>query len=282
MSAVSTLESPNPGSETSFRDVGWAPQGDAHRFELLERRALFERLEPAFLAQPERLDFHMVIVVHDGAGRHEVDGEAVDLEPGVVVHIQPGQITEWSPDPTIGAWLLLAPAMVAASTANPIGPRVRRLSPAAMVRCRTLVGLAVEIDDGPDRVRVERALLDLLVVTLGLTTPDPLPTGPAAPVYAAFRADLEAHLDIRESINDRAARLGYSARTLTRAAQSVAGHSAKHDADLRLALEARRLLAVPDLTVTAIARRLGFSEPTNFAKFVRRVTGRPPAAWRRR
>ncbi|MEO0494480.1 MAG: helix-turn-helix domain-containing protein [Actinomycetota bacterium] len=270
------------GADPSLRDVGWAPRTDARRFELIERRDLFTRLEPTFLAQPERLGFHMVIVVHEGTGRHEVDGEVVELEPGVVVHVQPGQISEWSSDPLIGAWLLLAPALVAGATSNAIGPRLRQLDAADLDRCRMLVKLASDVDDGPERVRVERALLDLFVVALGLTTPDPPPSGPYAAVYAAFRADLEAHLDIRESINDRAARLGYAPRTLSRAAQAVAGHSAKHDADLRLALEARRLLAVPELTITTIGAQLGFSEPTNFAKFVRRVTGRPPAAWRRR
>ena len=270
------------GVESPIRAVGWAPQGDARRFELLERRELFRRLDPAFLAQPERLAFHMVLIAHDGVGHHDVDGVRGEFAPGTVVHIQPGQISEWSPDPSLGARMLLAPALPSAHQRSAVGPRVRHLDEVAMRRVDTILDLAAGIADGPDRAREERAVLDLALVALGLTTPDPSPEGPYAAVYEAFRADLEAHLDIRESINDRAARLGYSARTLTRAAQSIAGHSAKHDADLRLALEARRLLAVPDLTVTAIGGRLGFSETTNFAKFVRRVTGRPPAAWRRR
>jgi AraC-like DNA-binding protein len=69
-------------------------------------------------------------------------------------------------------------------------------------------------------------------------------------------------------------------RTLTRACQAATGQPVKHVIDERVALEARRLLAHTDEPVAAIARRLGFSEPTNFGKFFTRHTGTTPGEFR--
>ena len=248
----------------------------------MRRAELFERFEPSFLDRPERVGFHLVLVCRAGEGTHQVDGIDAELAPGTVVHVEPGQISQWNVEADYDAWMILAPALPGLGSGVAVGPRRRHLDAGAMDRVATLLDLMAGLaDDELDRRREERALRTLLLVALGLTTPDPPPVGPYADVYAAFRADLEARLDVRQSINDRAARLGYSARTLTRATEAFTGNTARHEADQRLGLEARRLLAVPELTVTAIAATLGFSEPTNFAKFVRRVTGQPPAAWRR-
>lgn len=51
--------------------------------------------------------------------------------------------------------------------------------------------------------------------------------------------------------------------------------------DSRVALEARRLLGHTDLPIGAIARRLGFSEVTNFGKFFTRRVNMTPGAFRR-
>jgi AraC-like DNA-binding protein len=82
-------------------------------------------------------------------------------------------------------------------------------------------------------------------------------------------------------VADYADRLGYSVRTLTRASAAATGRSARELVDARIALEAKRLLAYTDLPASAVGRRLGFSEPTNFGKFFLRRTGITPAAFRR-
>lgn len=58
--------------------------------------------------------------------------------------------------------------------------------------------------------------------------------------------------------------------------------SAKAFIDRRTALEAQRLLVHTGATTTAIGEALGFSEPTNFLKFFKRVVGMTPDAFRRR
>ncbi|MFI1073308.1 helix-turn-helix domain-containing protein [Streptomyces puniciscabiei] len=80
---------------------------------------------------------------------------------------------------------------------------------------------------------------------------------------------------------DYADRLGYTVKTLTRGCQAATGQSVKQTIDARVALQAQRLLAHTDEPVAVIARRLGFSEPTNFGKFFTRQTGTTPSDFRR-
>ncbi|MFI6116754.1 helix-turn-helix domain-containing protein [Kitasatospora sp. NPDC051164] len=82
------------------------------------------------------------------------------------------------------------------------------------------------------------------------------------------------------SVEDYAARLGYSPRTLTRACLAATGRSAKQLADARVVLQAQRLLAHTDLPVAAIGRTLGFTQVTDFGRFFARETGRTPGDFR--
>jgi AraC-like DNA-binding protein len=83
-------------------------------------------------------------------------------------------------------------------------------------------------------------------------------------------------------VEDYAARLGCSVRTLTRASLAATGRSAKQVIDDRAALEARRLLACTELPIAEIGQRLGFPEPTNFGRFFHREVGCSPGAFRAR
>nr|BFE69249.1 hypothetical protein GCM10020092_025500 [Actinoplanes digitatis] len=72
--------------------------------------------------------------------------------------------------------------------------------------------------------------------------------------FARFRRDLEDGHPHSRRVEDYAARIGCSVRTLTRACLAVTGRSAKRVVDDRVALEAQRLLACTDLSVAEIGR----------------------------
>ena len=50
--------------------------------------------------------------------------------------------------------------------------------------------------------------------------------------------------------------------------------------DRRIVLEAKRILAHTDLAVANVSAGLGFSEPSNFNRFFRRIEGRLPTEFR--
>ena len=69
-------------------------------------------------------------------------------------------------------------------------------------------------------------------------------------------------------------------RTLARACHRARGLAPKRMIDLRVGLEAKRMLTTSDATVEAIGLSLGFTEATNFVKFFRRIVGQTPEGFR--
>jgi AraC-like DNA-binding protein len=213
--------------------------------------------------------------------------------PGTLLWIRPGQVQRFGHrGRTDGTHLLFTPAFPPHfSGADRLvnewyGPVCRQLgaSPDYAVLASLLAQMRAEYARPDDAVSAE--ILRLLLAALLLQI-DRLPSqGPGADpqaggeVYARFRAELERSYAASRRAEDYARRLGYTVKTLTRACVAAIGQPVKRVIDGRVALEAQRLLAHSDEPVAAIARQLGFSEPTNFGKFFTRHTGATPGEFR--
>jgi AraC-like DNA-binding protein len=127
---------------------------------------------------------------------------------------------------------------------------------------------------------VLRHLLDVLILRLAHME------GPASPLpgpsetFLRFRDTVERDFAHTRRVDDYAVALGYSTRTLSRAALDSAGVGAKEFIDRRVVLEAKRLLAHTELAAAHIAAQLGFSSATNFAKYFHQRAGQAPIAFR--
>ena len=272
------------GQAENIRDLPWQAAEGADPIEVFTRRDLIARFPEGHFDHVERLQFHLVLIGDSGEGRHEVDFVDTQIRPNRVVHIEPGQVQRWRSEPQFDATLVLFPEVPSAIAPSwGLGPRAVDLTPAEMADVRAvlaLIGQERSADRTPaGRDIALRGLRDLLLVRLGLDRDRDAADGDLPPVYVAFRNDLEAHLTVEDSMGDRAKRIGYSGRTISRACLGVSGRTAKQLADDRLVLEARRLLAQPGASVAQVARALGFTEQTNFAKYFRRHTGVTPSAW---
>jgi AraC-like DNA-binding protein len=128
----------------------------------------------------------------------------------------------------------------------------------------------------PGSTAILRALLEVLPVRAG----DCAPAAPAGrEIFTAFATAVDVHYANSREVAWYARRLGYSPRTLSRATHEAVGRSAKQFIYDRVALEAKRLLAHTDITVTECARRTGFDGPANFSKFFRARAGLAPGAF---
>jgi AraC-like DNA-binding protein len=266
----------------SILAVGYQPAASGVPLEVLGMRDLRSRMPPGHRVRVERLSFHVVVLVTAGSGTHEVDFEMVELAPGRVLHVRPGQVHRWGPD-TYDARLLLFPSspVLPAWTSGPpwSDPPV-----ADWVAGTALVDWVVSLPPAPAadlrRSRQLAGVRDLLVATLRLDETSPVGSAHLLEPYVAVRARLAGEPPWPRSVLELASELGYSERTLTRACQVATALTAKRLLDERVALEARRLLAHTDRPVAVLATELGFSEHTNFTKFFERTTGTTPAAWR--
>ncbi|MFI9643151.1 helix-turn-helix transcriptional regulator [Micromonospora sp. NPDC051925] len=258
--------------------------------DILELADLTPEADPH---RPVLLDRDLLVLVTGGHGIAELDFNALPCRPGTLLRAGPGQV-------------LRCPARLDAIVLRWHAGVLRGLDvdPDAVPHHHQLVGededavinevsqLVVDHRrhrDDPAAHALLRHQLAVLLIRLALLrgAPDagrtPDETGPhrtEVVTFHRFCREVEASYPHTRRVEDYAARLGCSVRTLTRACLAVTGHSAKQVVDERVALQARRLLAATDEPVARIGRQLGFPEPTNFGRFFTREVGVSPGAFR--
>lgn len=91
-----------------------------------------------------------------------------------------------------------------------------------------------------------------------------------------FRRLVEAHLRDHRPMGWFAEQMGVTERTLGRLCQQRLGTTPLGYVQARLTIEAGRLLRYTNGTVAQIAEDMGFIDPSYFARFYKRMTGRSP------
>ncbi|MER5193958.1 helix-turn-helix domain-containing protein [Streptomyces sp. NPDC002755] len=283
------------GSSREIPEVPFAaPAGTPAGVEVMSLADLRGRVPERSLAQPQRPDFHHLLALTSGELRHTVDFAGHVLRPGSWLWVRPGQVQQWGDLTRAEGTLILfrqdfldAPTATAARVDDPHAPVVS--TPVA--EDAEALDLAVEhlsrefdaLGHLPLDVHLSalRHLLAVLVLRLAHLT---VPVGSPAPepdeTYLRFRDAVERHFTRSRRVEDYARMLGYSARTLSRAALTVSGLSAKEFVDRRVVLEAKRLLAHSDRTAAQVSDQLGFANPSQFSKYFLHRVGQSPIDFR--
>jgi AraC-like DNA-binding protein len=225
---------------------------------------------------------HVLIVPSSGVGRHVVDFVEIEVGEDRVVHVQPGQIHAFLPELTYCADVVVVdPAACPTGLFDPsiASPSVALGSAAGLVR--SLTADLVAEQSRPDRSD------DIMIATVGLLFRHIARLGPAGDdrrpeLLRAFLADLEQRFSDTRNVADYARSIGTSTKTLARLTASAVNLTPKDIIDRRVALEARRCLAVDKTPIADVGQALGFSEATNFTKFFARMEGMTPHEFRTR
>jgi AraC family transcriptional regulator, transcriptional activator of pobA len=109
-----------------------------------------------------------------------------------------------------------------------------------------------------------------------------LPSNQDAERLRRFRQLIELHYLRHWPVRRYARQLALSETSLNRLCRRLAGGTAFHLIQQRLALEARRRLVYAADSVGGIAAELGFQDPAYFSRFFRRHSGSGPAEFRQR
>lgn len=259
-------------------------------FEILELAEVVRRVGHAHFARPHRLEFCQVTVLRSGSAVQEVDFVHYKVRPGLIVFTRPGQVQRLALSKDCqGALLVFRPEFV---SGGPHGVELRDIAPltrSPSVMENALRTLAEEYAQA-SRDRHARSIIvhEATALVLRLQRASESAAGkkdsPAAALvlFRRFESLVDQTLRAHRSAGLLARELGCSDRTLRRACLALTGQPPKTWIQQRVALEAKRALAHTDEPVQVIASLLGFSEPTNFVKFFRRVTGELPGAFRSR
>jgi len=105
---------------------------------------------------------------------------------------------------------------------------------------------------------------------------------PRPELLARFETLIEARFATHQPVADYAAALGVGPTHLSRVCRAATGRPASALIQDRLIREARRNLVYTNLSVSAIAYALGFSDPAYFSRVFTRATGLSPRAFRGR
>jgi AraC-like DNA-binding protein len=230
---------------------------------------------------PRLLSFHVLMLTTAGHGTVEVDFMTRICRPGTLLWAHPGQALRL-PTPGLDASFVTFESRLARQP-EPDGVRHWQLEGEdedAVIS--DFAQLAVDCDrhtPGPLAAALLQHQLTVLQLRIALLTP-PTEGGPESRTFAFFSRLLEEGHPRSRRVEDYAADLGCSVRTLTRACLAVTGRTAKQVVDDRVALQARRLLACTPLSVAEVGRHLGFPEPTNFGRFFHREVGTSPGQFR--
>ena len=285
--------------ETSFRNERLARLG----IEVMSLDSLRRRVPARTMARPERVEFLMLLLVTRGLSAHMVEFASFPIQVGSLVFVQPGQVQQWQPLAGLEGLLLLVdpPVMNPDTTRSALqhtlarewpewpGHTVLRAGarPAVQQWFENLATECAAFDGSELSIALMRSMLGCLLLYLARMhhrTPTPGCEAPdsAVALVRQLRSAIDARLRARPAVQTLASDLGYSVSTLNRACLAVEGRSAKAAIDHRVAMEARRLLVHTTDAASQIGLSLGFSEPTNFVKFFKRVVGCTPEVFRRR
>lgn len=229
----------------------------------------------------DRLNSHLLVVPNLGRTAYTVDFVECVVEPGILLHVHPGQVISPPDDQLFEADLVLvSSAVTPAGLFDGLTPQ-NRIDPGPAET--TIMAIVDDIareqaapePDGAVLAAAARYLLHRLAGASG-----PPPDGSHQDLLVSFRSVLERRYFSTRSVGQYAAAVGASPKTLSRATSAGLGCSPKEVIDRRVVLEAKRLLAHTRHLSSTIGAMLGFSEPTNFTKFFVRNTGLSPQEFR--
>ncbi len=248
---------------------------------------------------PHRHDYHELVWVREGCGRHSIDGQAVEVLPGSITLIGRGQVHVFEGAVGLhGAVIRFEDDLVsgpATGLANPAwllsargGHTVEVPADAVASLEATIAALEAETarsgDDGCT-LDLQRHLLQVLLIWLQRwydATHDELhePDHPEMQMHRRFTEVLERDYARHHEAGHYADALAVPAPALSKALSQATGKTTKELILDRVMIEAARLLRFTDLTVGQIAAQVGFGDPLYFSRAFKRQRGLSPQAFR--
>ena len=222
---------------------------------------------------PERaLGCHALVWIKEGRGHllHGPDRQLFEVQAPAMLWLYPGILHGYRPTARWrAAWTLFSgPATAALTTLGHLDPSqpVRRYSdPRPIDRAFTRL---LRVSTTRNAVQTVAALFDLIAQA-------------APPPDDDVAAQLAALACRALSVQDYAAELGLSVRELRDAVRRTTGSTPQELVLTTRLNTAKALLAEEDLSVGAIARRVGYDDPAYFTRLFTARVGLSPRAFRR-
>jgi AraC family transcriptional activator of pobA len=265
---------------------------------VIENATARGRVEPARMA-PHRHDYHELIWIRRGIGRHVVDGERFEAGRHTLTLIRRGQVHVFERATDVDAAVIRFGDELlyeGPARANPVwlvgatGFRTLTVPDGEAQRVESIVDALLAETRRPFDARSVDLYRHLLFTLLlwaerwydGARGRAPSRDDAGVELYRRFAQVLERDFARHRGVGHYADALGVPAALLARVLSQTTGRTTKVLIMERVMLEAARLLRFTDMQVGEIAFRVGLGDQLYFSRAFKRQYGESPPAYRER
>ena len=241
------------------------------------------------LAPHRHARLHQVLLITEGGGTAELDGESVRLQPGSLVNVPAGHVHAFRFRKHTQGWVTTFADELLDELFVRVGDVRDGLTQACVIKATPPLQVTMSqiwqefCEQSKARALVLRGLSAVL---LGWVARNIQPEAnkeaqaTAARVVQRFKALVDQHFLEHWQVSDYAKALSISPTHLSRLTRASTGGSAMRLIEARIMREARRNLAYTHLSISTIAYTLGYRDPAYFSRVFTRDAGLSPKAFR--
>ena len=253
--------------------------------ELYRMPEFFQQLKGVETDTMHLHGFYEIIWFQKGSGTHYVDFNQYAIAPGTIFFISPGQIHSFDTKHDQEGYVLKICAELFDDFVSLSCVTVQDKDSAALEMLIGAMQEELKKEDSLGHREALHALVKLFVIMVRRSYADINPSAPTPhkvsyKAFLNFRKLIEENYCRLHTVKDYAALLNVSSKTLTLYVNECSKYSPLELINNRIILEAKRLLRYSVLSVKEIAFRLGFEDPSYFAKFFKRLVKQSPADYR--
>lgn len=248
------------------------------------------------LVFPHRHNFYQLVLFLAGEGDHEIDFKRYDITPGQVYFMSPGQVHSWRFTSDMKGYiinfdidyfksLLIQPDYVDnLALYSSLNQGIFVLDQKQLAETLPLFEQLVEVTKRMASVDIKRTLLLHILLRMEAFY---LPEFPSKSVdyhlvlIKNFIALIDTHYKKLHLPKEYAELLFVTPNHLNSVCKEYLGLQAGEVIRNRIMLEAKRLLILPDWTVSQVAYELDFNDNSYFTKFFKKIEGMTPEEFRR-
>ncbi|WP_047306061.1 helix-turn-helix domain-containing protein [Pseudomonas fluorescens] len=266
------------------------PTPDLLHCESIPKRSSLHHWE----IKPHRhADLYQLLYVQRGQALVEVEGRRQDVRQASIQVVPPLMVHGFQFSENIQGYVLTLGAPLVAQLEAQLGAPLAVLASSACYpvgrdrhSLNTLFKALMDEYEGSAAARdlLLHSLVNVLVVWIsrrGQQNTPPSNRGERnQQLLGHFIKLVERHYQQHPTVESLAHRIGLSSVHLNTLCRELAGQSALQMLHQRLMLEAKRGLIYTNISISQLSDNLGFSDPTYFSRFFKRLSGQTPNAFR--
>jgi len=271
-------------------------------FEIISNREILEYNIPKEYNpfRPHRLRFYALLFIMEGEGQHYIDFKSYQYQKGSIIFISKEQVHAFEKNIHREASFLLftqrflEKSSLASNLLQQLSlynyhlyPPVLQLNETDFPLVSDLI-LRIKAEYyGTDDLFTEEIIQSSLKILLCMAErirkqkrKTEVPTR-YQEEFIHFQRLLDQHLLDSRMVHFYAEKMNISTKKLNRIVQEIMNQPVKSYINEMLIIEMKRLLMNTNFNIKEIAYKTGFEDPTNFAKYFKKLAGQTPASFRK-